>query len=187
LRFHVSRRAFEFAIRNPQLEIGNSLTAMSEPLKQQVLDYIHSHNTMTLGTCAGDIPWAATVFYASEDLRLYFFSAPESRHCQNLAVNGRVAVTIQEDYHDWRKIKGIQLEGRVALVDSLIEKGKAMAVYARKYPDVIKLFTNPTSGIFYKAFLKVKFYCVTPEKLFYIDNEQGFGKRQELAIEGQTK
>jgi uncharacterized protein len=160
---------------------------MSEELKQQILSYLETHNTMTLATCADNLPWAATVFYASEQLRLYFFSAPDSRHCQNLAVNQRVAVTIQEDYHDWRKIKGIQLEGTVALVDSLIEKAKAMAVYARKYPEVIKLFTNPASGVFYKAFLKVKFYCVTPEKLFYIDNEQGFGKRQELVIAEQTK
>ena len=155
-------------------------------LKQQILDYLKTHNTMTLATCSGDVPWAATVFYASEGLQLYFFSAPDSRHCQNLAINGRVAVTIQEDYQDWRKIKGIQLEGGVGLVDSLLEKAKAMAVYARKYPEVIKLFTNPDSGVFYKAFLKVKFYCVTPEKLFYIDNEQGFGKRQELVIAKQT-
>jgi len=160
---------------------------MSEELKEQILDYLKAHNTMTLATCAGDFPWAATVFYASENLRLYFFSAPDSRHCQNLAANSRVAVTIQEDYHDWRKIKGIQLEGRVALVDSLAEKAKAMAVYARKYPEVIRLFTNPASGVFYKAFLKVKFYGVDPEKLFYINNEQGFGKRQELAISEQTK
>ena len=162
------------------------MTTVTDNLKQQVLDYLKAHNTMTLATCSGDTPWAATVFYASEDLQLYFFSAPDSRHCQNLAVNQRVAVTIQEDYHDWRKIKGIQLEGGVGLVDSLLEKAKAMAVYARKYPDVIKLFTNPDSGIFYKAFLKVKFYCVTPEKLFFIDNEQGFGKRQELVIAKQT-
>ena len=155
---------------------------MSDSLKQQVLDYLKSHNTMTLATCAGDAPWAATVFFASDDLRLYFFSAPESRHCQNLAGNGRVAVTIQEDYQDWRAIKGIQLEGRAESVDSLIEKTKALAIYARKYPDAIKLFTDPTSGVFHKAFLKVKFYCVTPEKLFFIDNSQGFGKRQELAL-----
>ncbi|MSP41195.1 MAG: pyridoxamine 5'-phosphate oxidase [Deltaproteobacteria bacterium] len=155
---------------------------MSDALKQQVLDYLKGHRTMTLATCAGEIPWAATVFFASDDLRLYFFSAPESRHGQNLTANSRVAVTIQEDYQDWRAIKGIQLEGHVELVDSLLEKAKAIAIYAGKYPDVIKLFTDPSSGIFHKAFLKVKFYCVTPEKLFFIDNAQGFGKRQELTL-----
>jgi uncharacterized protein YhbP (UPF0306 family) len=155
---------------------------MADALKQQIIDYLKSHNTMTLATCAADIPWAATVFYASEDLRLYFFSAPQSRHCQNLAANPRVAVTIQEDYKDWRAIKGIQLEGRIAAIDSVLDKGKAMAIYARKYPDVIRLFTNPASGVFYRAFLKVRFYCVRPERLYYIDNEQGFGNRQELEL-----
>ncbi|MGZ8426198.1 MAG: pyridoxamine 5'-phosphate oxidase family protein [Candidatus Binatia bacterium] len=156
---------------------------MADASKQQVLDYLKGHNTMTLATSAGDLPWAATVFYASDGLRLYFFSAPESRHCQNISANGRVAVTIQEDYQDWRKIKGIQLEGRAELVDGVVAKGKAMAIYALKYPGVIKLFTDPTSGVFHKAFLKVKFYCVVPEKLFFIDNAQGFGKRQELLLE----
>lgn len=155
---------------------------MSDQLKQQILSYIEAHHTMTLATCTANAPWAATVFFASDDLRLYFFSAPESRHCQNLSANERVAVTIQEDYRDWRKIKGIQIEGRVTSVEGVFEKAKAMAVYARKYPEVITLFTDPTSGVFYKAFLKVRFYCVVPEKLFYIDNEQGFGKRQELAL-----
>jgi len=155
---------------------------MSGELKRQVLDYLQSHNTMTLATCAGDSPWAATVFYASEDLQLYFFSSPDARHSLNLAANASVAVTIQEDYKDWRVIKGIQLEGKVMPVDGVIEKAKAMAVYARKYADVIKLFTDPSSGIFHKAFLKVKFYRVTPEKIFFIDNEQGFGKRQELEL-----
>jgi uncharacterized protein YhbP (UPF0306 family) len=91
-------------------------------------------------------------------------------------------VTVQEDYKDWRQIKGVQLEGRVSLVDSMIEKAKALAVYGRKYPEVLKLFTDPASGVFYKAFLKVKFYRVTPEKVFFIDNAQGFGKRQELIV-----
>jgi uncharacterized protein len=155
---------------------------MPEALKQQILDYLRSHHTLTLATCTSEVPWASTVFYASDDLRLYFFSVPESRHCQNLSANSRVAVTIQEDYKDWREIKGIQLEGEVELVDSVLEKAKAMAIYARKYPDVIKLFTSPDSGVFYRAFLKVKFYCVTPTKIFFIDNAQGFGKRQEWVV-----
>ena len=160
---------------------------MSEHLQQQVRDYLHTHNTMTLATCAGDVPWAATVFYASEEWKLYFFSAPQSRHGQNLAVNSRVAVTIQEDYKDWRRIKGIQLEGKGLQVDSVLGKTKAMAVYARKYPEVIRLFTTPGSGVFYQAFLKVKFYCIVPERIFYIDNEQGFGTRQELDLTAQTE
>lgn len=155
---------------------------MAEELKRQILQYLQAHNTMTLATCADNVPWAATVFYASDDLSLYFFSAPESRHCENLAANSKVAVTVQEDYQDWRQIKGVQLEGKVALVDSVIEKAKALAVYARKYPDVIRLFTDPASGVFYRAFLKVKFYRVSPERVFFIDNAQGFGKRQELAL-----
>lgn len=165
------------------LNLNLSLQAMpEEELRQEILSYLQSHNTMTLATCAADIPWAATVFYASDGFRLYFFSAPDSRHCQNLAGNPRVAITIQEDYHDWRKIKGIQLEGSVSLVDSILEKGKAMTIYGLKYPEVIKVFTDPANEIFYKAFLKVKFYCVFPEKIFYIDNEKGFGKRRELTL-----
>jgi hypothetical protein len=155
---------------------------MSGEVKRQVLDYLQSHNTMTLATCSGDVPWAATVFYASDELQLYFFSSPDARHSLNLAANARVAATIQEDYKDWRAIKGIQLEGKVMLLDGMIEKAKAMAVYARKYADVIKLFTDPASGIFYKAFLKVKFYRVVPERIFFIDNERGFGNRQELDL-----
>jgi uncharacterized protein YhbP (UPF0306 family) len=155
---------------------------MAEELRRQIVDYLQAHNTMTLATCADNVPWAATVFYASEELNLYFFSPPDSRHCANLAANAKVAVTVQEDYRDWREIKGVQLEGKVALVDSVLEKAKALAVYARKYPDAIKLFTDPTSGVLHRAFLRVKFYRVAPERVFFIDNARGFGKRQELVL-----
>jgi uncharacterized protein YhbP (UPF0306 family) len=156
---------------------------MADELKQEIINYIKAHNTMTLATSMDDVPWAATVFYASDHFKLYFFSAPDSRHGQNLATNPRVGITIQEDYGDWREIKGIQLEGTVTMVDSLTQKAKAMTIYARKYPKIIQLFSNPGSGIFYQAFLKVKFYCVSPERLFFINNEKGFGKRQELIID----
>ncbi len=155
---------------------------MAQELKQQILNYMESHNTMTLATCGDGGPWAATVFYASNGLDLYFFSDPKTRHCQNLMANSKVAVTIQEDYADWAKIKGIQLEGEVATVDSIREKAKAMAAYTRKYPSIIKIFTDPAGGVLYKAFLKVKFYRVQPQRVCYIDNEQGFGKRQELEL-----
>jgi len=75
---------------------------MADDLKQQILNYMESHNTMTLGTCGENVPWAATVFYASDGLDLYFFSDPQSRHCQNLEGNSKVAVTIQEERYGQR-------------------------------------------------------------------------------------
>jgi hypothetical protein len=63
-----------------------------------------------------------------------------------------------------------------------LEKAKAMAVYGRKYPEVIKVFTSPASGGLYRAFLKVQFYRLTPEIVYYIDNERSFGKREEYRV-----
>ena len=48
---------------------------MADELKQQVLDYLKTHNTMTLATCAGDVPWAATVFSPATIESLFFFVA----------------------------------------------------------------------------------------------------------------
>ena len=54
-------------------------------------------------------PWAAAVFYANTGFALYFLSSPTSRHGRNIGGNAKAAATIQEDYSDWREIKGIQL------------------------------------------------------------------------------
>jgi uncharacterized protein YhbP (UPF0306 family) len=153
-----------------------------DEVRSLILAYLESHNTVTLGTCHENQPWSATVFYASNELTIYFFSDPKTRHAQNIAVNPRVAATIQEDYHDWRKIKGLQMEGEVFAINSMFEKAKAMTVYARKYPEVIKVFTSPQSGALYKAFLKVQFYSFAPETIYYIDNERSFGKREEYRV-----
>lgn len=152
---------------------------MGRELKEKILAYLRDHNTMTLGTSLQDQPWAAAVFYASEGFTLYFFSVPASRHCMNLAHNPRVAVTIQEDYREWRAIKGIQMEGRVEEVGLPAEREKVLALYTRKYPGIMQEFTDPSSGPLYKALLSVRFYRVAPERVFFIDNEVGFGRRQE--------
>lgn len=155
---------------------------MSDALKQEILDYLQSHNTVTLATCAGDVPWAATVFYASDGFCLYFLSVPESRHCGNLAANPRVAATIQEDYKDWRDIKGVQLEGTVEAVDSEAGKAAGMTIYAAKYPEVLRAFAGPDAGVLAAAFRKVKLYRLAPTRVFFIDNARGFGNRQEWVV-----
>ena len=85
---------------------------MSTSPRDVALRYVEGHNVATLATTGPEGPWAAAVFYASTGFTLYFLSSPTSRHGRNIGRNAEVAATIQEDYSDWREIKGIQLEGR---------------------------------------------------------------------------
>src|SRR3990172_10465710 len=88
-------------------------------LKTELLDYLATHNVMTIASSNGNVPWAAAVFYANADFVLYFLSNPKSRHGMNIAENSQVSAAIHEDYHDWRKIRGIQLEGRAERLSSI--------------------------------------------------------------------
>lgn len=146
---------------------------------RRALDYLRTHHVMTLATHGADGPWAASVFYAADSFLLYFLSSPTSRHCANIAANPRVAVTVQEDYSDWPRIKGVQAEGRVAELSGEEEK-LARRLYGDKFPVVGKLAQAPAAIV--RAMAKVRWYRFTPERLYFIDNAAGFGHRDEVPI-----
>lgn len=144
--------------------------------RQNALDYLNSHHVLTLATHGPEGLWAAAVFYASDGFRLYFLSAGHTRHAQNIAASPQVAATIQEDYADWSAIKGIQLEGTVRLLEGR-EREVAIALYAKKY----SFLTQPVSVI-EKALAGVNWYCLTPSRLYFVDNGRGFGHRDEIEL-----
>ena len=145
-------------------------------LRSRVQAYLAAHCVMTLATAGDEGPWAAAVFYAHEDWTLYFLSAPESRHCRNLARNPRVSAAIQEDYADWREIKGVQLEGAAdRLSGSHAER--AQKLYAAKFP----LLRDPPAEIA-KAMARISWYRVAPERAWFIDNSAAFGQRDEVDL-----
>jgi uncharacterized protein YhbP (UPF0306 family) len=141
--------------------------------------YLEKHNVATLATSDGVYPWAAAVFYVNDDHALYFLSTPTSRHCGNLTRNPQVAVTIQEDYSDWLDIKGVQIEG-VAVEISGDEEQRARTLYGRKFP-VIGLIAQAPAAIV-KALAKVRWYKIVPQKMYFIDNSQGLGSREEIEL-----
>jgi uncharacterized protein len=159
-----------------------------EGLRSKVLTYLKEHNAMTLSTLSDGQPWAAAVFYVHDDrLNLYFLSDPKSLHSQQLMKNARVSVAINEDYRDWREIKGIQLEGVAGKVTSPVEKARALTLYLSKFPFVRNFVTSPLAVLTQMAIagkpFAVEVYRVTPEHLFYLDNETGFSNRAELSLE----
>lgn len=154
---------------------------MPVTLPQPVADYLAAHHVMTLATQGAEGPWAAAVFYAADGCSLIFLSSPNTRHCQNLALDARCAATIQEDYSDWAQIKGIQLEGRVIELKG-DEERRAQTLYAEKFPIASPLGNVPPAIV--KALAKVRWYRLVPERFHFIDNSQGFGHRDEIDLKG---
>ncbi len=152
---------------------------MQATLPRPVADYLAGHHVMTLATNGADGPWAAAVFYAGDGCSLIFLSSPSSRHCRNLALDARCAATIQEDYRDWARIKGIQLEGRVRELHGE-EASLARRLYGEKFPIVGRLTDAPAPIV--EALARVRWFRLVPERLHFIDNSKGFGHRDEIAL-----
>jgi hypothetical protein len=74
-------------------------------------------------------------------------------------------LTIDEDYKEWKDIKGIQLFGRARIIDSR-DAGKLNSKFLEKFPHLNDIGGIPNSHVFVE---------VTPEKIHYLDfsNELG--------------
>jgi uncharacterized protein YhbP (UPF0306 family) len=143
-------------------------------VRESALAYLAAHNVMTIATSE---PWAAAVFYVNDGFTLHFLSAATTRHCTRLATDHRVAVTVHEDYDDWRAIKGVQLEGTVARVSSEA-LGRVKALYAEKFPFV----GAGAAPAIVRALARIDWYTVTASGLWFIDNARGFGHRDYIAL-----
>ena len=141
----------------------------------RALDYLAAHRVMALATQGPDGPWAAAVFYANDGFNLYFVSSPGSRHSRNLAAQAAVAATVNEDYHDWREIKGIQLEGRVEQV-AAAEEVKVRKLYGEKFP----FAADSAPAAIAAALAKVRWYRLAAARAYFVDNSAGFGHRDQV-------
>ena len=140
------------------------------------LHYLQTHQVMTLATVGEDGVWAAAVFFVNDHFTLYFLSAGHTRHAQNIAHNPHVSATIQEDYKDWPKIQGIQLEGVVTKLEER-ERQDCIQLYQTKYP----FMANDDPQIA-TAVSKVNWYCLRPTRLYFIDNQKGLGHRDQVTL-----
>lgn len=147
--------------------------------REKALAYLRDHNVMTLATNGPAGIWAAALFYANEGLTFYFLSSPDSRHAVNIAGNPLVSATVQEDYHDWREIKGIQLEGEAARIEGL-ENSQALERYALKFPIICDLVRAPAEII--RAYGRIVWFRLKPCRIYFIDNSLGLGHRDEVPL-----
>ena len=66
-----------------------------------------------------------------------------------------------------------------------MENVQITRAYIKKYPGVADFFKSPKKlgQAVAKSVAKVRFYQLIPTKIYFINNEQGFGHREELIPE----
>ncbi|HEV2356076.1 MAG TPA: pyridoxamine 5'-phosphate oxidase family protein [bacterium] len=151
---------------------------MSAALRRQALEYLGTHNTLTVATAGPGDVWAAAVFYVNDAFVLYWLSDPASRHSRNIAHHPDVAIAIHEDYRDWRVIQGMQMEGTAHEIGPIRAADRAVRLYAAKYP-FLGDWRNPPPALA-AALEGTRVYRFTPRRVFFIDNTREFGHREEI-------
>ncbi|MEW6567163.1 MAG: pyridoxamine 5'-phosphate oxidase family protein [Chloroflexota bacterium] len=130
--------------------------------------------TLTLATINPDGTPRATPLYFAYDLELslYFLSDPSSQHCLNLKQDGRAAAALYPASSDWRELRGLQLQGRVTVLEGS-RRQQALDLYRARFPFLAELEAAVrASGL----------YCFTPTWVRLIDNRRGFGHQQEWTL-----
>ncbi len=139
---------------------------------ERVHELLNSVSTLTLATTNPEgTPHAAPVYFVpDEELNLYFFSEAQSQHSQEILQNPIVAAAIYPECDGWQAIRGLQLRGRVDLVESGDLWDQTWQLYKTKFPFVKAL----------KAIVaKNQMYVFVPSWIRLVDNSRGFGFKQE--------
>ena len=89
-----------------------------------------NHNILTLATLREDgYPQANTVTYANDGLTIYLSTAQDSRKIKNIKNSNKVSLTIDKDYEDWHKIKGLSMAATAEILTNHDEIKIAMNCY----------------------------------------------------------
>lgn len=134
-----------------------------------------SVSTMTLATSDPDgLPHAAPVYFAAgENLHLYFFSDPKSKHNLHVANHPHAAVALYPICTHWEDIRGLQMHGQVQQVAQGPDWEIGWETYAAKFP-FVKELKDIVAGN--------SLYVFIPQWLRLVDNTQGFGFKEEWTI-----
>ena len=156
----------------------------SESAQQAALELIQTESTLVLSTHGPEGPWVAPVYYVFHQGGFYFFSASDSRHMRQASVDSRAAAAIFHRSDGWQGIRGIQMSGAVAPVDSKVISLKVFSHYLQRFEFIRDFFTGgalPNMQHFISRF-KAHLNAFTPNEIYYTDNRFGFGTRVHIDL-----
>lgn len=148
---------------------------MNAELKQQILDILADNNILTLATNREDgWPQATTVGYVNDGLHIYVATFPASQKVQNIRRDPRVSLTVDRDYADWNRIKGLSMGATAEVVSDPEVMGTIEALMTRKFPQLAQMPMPAPSEL---TFLRLR-----PRVISVLDYEQGFGHTELVEL-----
>jgi nitroimidazol reductase NimA-like FMN-containing flavoprotein (pyridoxamine 5'-phosphate oxidase superfamily) len=146
-------------------------TPMSDEIRKKILALLDQHRIMTIATLRPDgWPQATTVGYVNEGLTLYFLCGLESQKAANLARDGRVSLTIDQDTPEIMAITGLSMAARAQAVTDRGEAAKVLRMLPLKYPEQKVPLPMPMP-----CPDDVRIFRVTPMVISVLDYSRGFG------------
>ena len=145
---------------------------------------VAEQNTLTLATAEGDTAWAAPVYYVFVESTFYFLSSPNSRHITEALRNDQASAAVHAAASTWKGIKGLQMTGRIRVVNPGLEAVQVLRAYLKKYPFTKEFFKENISldlDTFAQRF-GVKLYRFIPTLAYYLDNQIRFAFREEVTL-----
>ena len=147
---------------------------MDKKMESFVLDIMKNHNILTLATLREDgYPQANTVTYANDGLTIYFITAGDSQKVKNIKSCKKVSLTIDRNYEDWNKIKGLSMAATAEILTTPDEIKKAMNCLVKKFPFLVEM-PEPEEPL---AVVRV-----TPKIISVLNYELGFGHNDLVEV-----
>ncbi|MFA9460644.1 pyridoxamine 5'-phosphate oxidase family protein [Thiohalorhabdus sp. Cl-TMA] len=154
---------------------------MNEETERFILDLLADHNILTLATVRPDgYPQAITVGYVNDGLTLYVGVGADSQKAANIAKDSRASLTVDRDYADWNKIKGLSMGGRAELVDDEAEIQRALDLMLKKFPQITELLGSDESLAEMDEMALIR---ITPEVISVLNYELGFGHTEMVWLD----
>ena len=145
---------------------------------------VAEQNTLTLATAEGDTAWAAPVYYVFLKSSFYFLSSPNSRHITEALKSSRASASMHATASTWEEIRGLQMAGRIRVVNPGLDAIQVLRAYLKKYPFTKEFFKENISldlDTFAQRF-GVKLYRFIPTLVYYLDNQIRFAFREEVTL-----
>lgn len=130
----------------------------AEELKQEIWKFLKEHKEGSLGTCLNDVPRSSPVQYVvGDDLTTYVFSAGGDKF-KAIEQNPNVCLLVNTNYIDYRRIKGVQIFGKVT---TSIDNPQLFDEAKKYHPEPYQLEHERR---------EIKIVKIEPEEIVYLDS-----------------